>query len=40
VRAALAGLLSLVADEFEALGVDADRLLADLARLPNGLFAG
>lgn len=40
VRESLAGLLSLAADEFEALAVDADRLLADLARLPDGLFGG
>ncbi|HEX4174023.1 MAG TPA: hypothetical protein VHY82_16255 [Acetobacteraceae bacterium] len=39
-REALARLLSLAADDFEALGVDSDRLLFDLARLPDGLFGG
>lgn len=37
-RDALAGLLALGADAFEALGVDPARLLADIERLPDGLL--
>lgn len=38
-REAMAAMLALGADAFEALGIDADRLLRDVARLPDGLFA-
>ncbi len=38
-RGLLAAIVPRVGAAFEALGVDADRLTADLARLPDGLFA-
>lgn len=37
-RAGLAELLACGADAFEALGVDPDRLVRDIAALPNGLL--
>lgn len=38
-RAAMAATLAPAADAFEALRVDPDHLLRDVARLPDGLFA-
>ncbi len=38
-RGALANIVALAGDAFEALGVDAQRLRRDLARVPDGLFA-
>lgn len=37
-RAALADVLGMASDAFEALGVDPDRLSADLRAVPRGLF--
>lgn len=37
-RSGIAQLLACAAQAFEALGVDPDRLLGDIARLPNGLL--
>lgn len=38
-RTALAAILGLAGDSIEALGLDPDPLLAEVARLPDGLFA-
>jgi hypothetical protein len=38
-RVALADVLTIGADAFETLAVDPSRLLADIRRMPNGLFA-
>lgn len=38
-RGALAGILRLGGDAFDALGVDPDRLVRDVARLPAGLLS-